>query len=128
MTLCRRGRSVLRRTLVRGLVVTSVIGGQDLPISAHGSTIALCHDRTFGMQGEGRVRASSRRIFAGDVLADVIEPSAPQRRIKFGKDTLRRFCSRSPCTARVHTTAETFGGGNPLWMRTIGHRRMSTPA
>src|SRR5262245_25415522 len=33
MTLCRRGRSVFRRTLVRGLVVMSVIG-EHLPTTA----------------------------------------------------------------------------------------------
>src|SRR5262245_36708754 len=43
MTLCRRGRSVFRRTLVRGLVVMSVIG-EHLPTTAQWTAH---HFRTF---------------------------------------------------------------------------------
>src|SRR5262245_4027652 len=44
MTLCRRGRSVFRRTLVRGLVVTSVIG-EHLPTTARLDTSPFSHVR-----------------------------------------------------------------------------------
>src|SRR5262245_63597828 len=44
MTLCRRGRSVLRRTLVRGLVVTSVIGA-NLPTTAQLNSASFSHVR-----------------------------------------------------------------------------------
>src|SRR6266480_1611968 len=78
ITLCRRGRSGLRRTLVRGLIAVS-----DIAAAARGHAAAIfacsppCVQFAQGLNGERttetrRRRASSSLVFALDALAGVV--------------------------------------------------------
>src|SRR5262249_18201954 len=100
MTLCRRGRSVFRRPLVRGLGVMSVIGGADLPDVGAGLYLhpPFSHARNAARNwrrsaAHDLARCADERLNDDDANATPdragpsprrIYPNSPTRNAKFG--------------------------------------------